>query len=191
MTGQGSIGTGDLNLASALMAVGIPLNDREPAALILSDNGQSYGRFYLYPHSEDGRFTTESLMRFWSGLESLEPQDPFRQISEFIRNRPEGVRTREDWFAYCVDTLASEGIQVPGLTSIEGIPAYVRSLPESRQSYLLAFVANRSLCVELYKTCKRKIMVSRRHSWNQTAHSLIDTRLDKSIRNNLLSRLEG
>ena len=190
MTGQGSVGTGDINLAAALMAVGIPLNDTEPAALILSNNGQSYGRFYLYPQSEDGRQSTERLMSGWSGIERLDPTEPFQRISDFIRSRPEGVRSLEDWLTYCIDYLTAEGIKVPGLTSIHGIPDYVRSLPESLQSYLLAFVSNRALCVELYKTCKRKILMSKRHAWNQTAHTLIDTRLDKRTRNNLLSRLE-
>ena len=189
--GKNSIGTGDINLAAALMAVSIPLDDREPAALILSDNGQTYGRFYLYPSSEDGQRNTESLMSFWSGNDDLPNSDPFRQICEFIKARPSDVRHEEDWLGFCIDYLAQRGIAVPGLTRIDQIADYVKALPESLQAYLLAFVANRSLCIDLYKTCKRKIMMSKRLGWNQTAHSLIDTRLDKSIRNNLLSRLEG
>jgi hypothetical protein len=187
MTGQSTYQTGDVNLAAALMAVGIPLDIECPVKLIESSyRGKPYGSFLLAAISEDGQEDTKKLMDFWSGGDVPRIGHPFVAICEFIRAKPEGVLSSEDWLTHAIDWLADRDLKCPGLVKIDDIPDFVKPLRNAIQSYILAFVYNRWTCFQLYNNARRSV-----HQSAGNRHTMIDTKLAKPLRNELLARLEG
>lgn len=181
--------TGDINLASALMALGIPLDPLNPVSLI--DNlGQDYGSFALAACSEDGTEDTARLMDHWSGIIMLPLNHGFSIICEFIKARPRGVQRTDDVLAFAVDYLIQRGETLPGLRTIHDVPAFVSALPEGFASYVLAYVWNRNLCFKLYNSASRKVFYSETDG-NETRRALIDRRLPKWQAKELISRLQG
>lgn len=185
MKGENSRQTGDVNLAASLMACGISLSASNPVKIIESWRG-SYGAWMLDPYSADGKNITEKLMLFWVSGEGIDKSHPFSQISKFIRSRPDGVSNSDEWLAWAVDYLCDNGIVIPGLARVSDIERFVAALPAALESYILAFVHNRDVCLQLYRKAKRSIHMSRNDS-----HTMIDVSLPKWQRLELLSRLEG
>ena len=91
-----------------------------------------------------------------------------------------------EWLDYAIDYLSSQGVSLPGLRRISDIADYVAKLPTLSESYILAFVANRAVCLELYHQARRAVFMTQGQS-----HALIDTKLPAWQRNELLSRLQG
>lgn len=184
-----SHGTGDINLAAALMAMGIAPDDANPCAIISKDDGRDYGRFFLTPISNCGKFETMKLLYFWSNPEELSDCHPFAWLLDFISKRPQGCSTPADWLDHAHDHLTALGDlprQFP--RSLDLIPDMVTRLPEARPSYVLAFVHCRALCLDLVKRARRQVMMRSRDG---RSANVIDANLPRTVRNNLIARLDG
>lgn len=188
--GQGSRQTGDINLAAALMACAIPLDAISPVRVIMSDFQRPYASFKIGESSSDGIHITETLMRYWSGEKPLPDDHPFVKISHFIKGKPEGKLTADDWLSYAVSHLSSQGVSLSGLRRISDIESFVTRFPKNPESYILAFVANRVVCQDLYHNARRSTYKSV-ESDGAAKHTLIDSKLPTWQRNELLSRLQG
>jgi len=186
MKGESSHQTGDINLAAALMACEISLAKDCPVRNIESSNSKPYAAFSLAPYSSDGVNITESLMDYWTNSKGLPIDHPFAIICSFIKGRPQGKLSTSDWMDYAVNYLESSGVKLPGIRMISDIALFVERFPRLPESYILAFVANRSVCLDLYHKARRSIFMSRDQS-----HALIDTSLPAWQRNEILSRLQG
>jgi hypothetical protein len=98
------------------MSCGIPLDLECPVKLIeSSQRNKPYGSFLLSAISEDGQEDTKKLMDFWSGGEVPRIGHPFIAICEFIRAKPHGVFSADDWLAHAIDWLAARDLKCPGL----------------------------------------------------------------------------
>jgi hypothetical protein len=186
MKGESAIQTGDINLAAAIMACGIPLNPAFPAKVIESSDGHNYASFGLMQTSEDGKEKTNILMTYWSDGSGIPAHHPFVRICQFIKGKPQGRLTPDDWLSYAVSYLSSLGVSLPGLRRVSDIDLFVSNLPDAPESYILAFVGNRAVCLELYKKARRSI-----HQNIGDAHTMIDSDLPLAQRRELLSRLQG
>ena len=185
--GNNATQSGDINLVSALMACAIPLKKENCVQLISSEqNNRTYARFSLEAASDDGRHTSQACVDHWTGAKNLPDQHPFAEICKFISARPMHNLTIGEWLDYAVDYLNVKGIALPGLRTIADIPAFVAALPSNPESYILAFVANRKTCLDLFNNARRCVFLQ-----NEDASVLIDTKLPRHQRNELLSRLEG
>jgi hypothetical protein len=176
--------TGDVNLAAALMACGIPLSKEMPIRLIDREGAKTYASFNLAQSSADGVNKTEALMSFWTNRRGLPPEHAFVQISQFIANKPSSQMTADDWMDYAIDSIKTDGNELPGLRTYEDIPAFVKALPRDKASYILAFVYNRRLCYMLFRKARRSIYMERNGS-----HAMVDINLPKWQRNEILSHL--
>jgi len=187
-TGTSGHGTGDILLAAALMAVGIPLDPLSRCAVIHKDDGKSYGRFFLLPISACGKFETLKLMAEWSAKGTLPATHPFVWILNFIARRPQGVSNVSDWLAWAHDYLAERGVSKIGLPrGLNEIPDFVAANPENLQGYVFAFVHCRALAFDEFRRAKNQVLMTGKHGGS----TLIDTKLPIATRNNLLARLEG
>lgn len=184
-----SHGTGDINLASALMAVGIAPDDHAPCSLI-SKGAKDYCRFFVQPISNCGKFETMKLMTFWTDPTQLPAHNhPFGWIMDFIRARPQGCHSPSDWLDYAHDHLTALGELPAGFPRrMDDIPEIAAKHPESRASYVLAFVHCREFCVTLARNARRQVMMTSRDG---KSHQIIDTRLPLHQRRNLIARLDG
>jgi len=196
INGTGSRQTGDINLASALMACAIPLDQKDPVRVIEAECiSGSYASFRIAEASADGKHTTQSCMDHWSSVKLLPDFHPFATICAFIKDRPEGRLSAEDWLGYALSYLWERGIDLPGLTRISDIEQFVNKLPSAPESYILAFVANRQTCLALYRSGKRAIFQMKMggdlRDRSNDRHTLIDAKLPAWQRNELLSRLQG
>jgi len=186
MKGESSHQTGDINLAAALMACEISLTKECPVRLIESVNSKPYAAFSLAQYSTDGFNITESLMEYWSTSKGIPMDHPFALICSFIKGRPPGKLSTSDWMDYAIDYLNASGVQLPGIRMVSDISMFVERFPRLPESYILAFVANRSVCLDLYHKARRSVYMSREQS-----HALIDSALPAWQRNEILSRLQG
>lgn len=182
-----SHGTGDINLAAAVMAMGIPPDELTQCAVI-SKGSRDYCRFYVQSISNCGKFETMKLMAFWSAS-GAPANHPFGWIMDFITARPQGCSSAADWLDHAFDTLSATG-NVPKAfpRKMAEIPAMVASLPEARASYLLAFVHCREFCLSLTRQARRQVMMT---SGDGERNQIIDSRLPVHVRNNLIARLDG
>jgi hypothetical protein len=185
--GSNATQSGDINLVSALMACAIPLKKNCPLDLINSEsNGRQYARFSLEPASDDGKHTSQACVEHWTGIKKLVDSHPFAEICTFIAARPVNSMSISDWLDYAVDYLKARGIELPGLRGISDIPMFVSRFPSNPESYILAFVANRKTCFDLFHTAKRSVFME-----NEDASVLLDIKLPRHERNEFLSRLQG
>jgi hypothetical protein len=185
-----SHGTGDINLASALMAMGIALDDIQPCAIISKQDGKDYGRFFLTPISNCGKFETMKLLDLWTHPEKMPNQrHPFAWILELINSRPHVCRSSTDWLDHAHDHLQSIGELPTGFPRrMDDIPEMIARAPEARASYVLAFVHCRALCLSLVDRARRQVLMSSRDG---RSHQIIDNGLPRHVRNNLIARLDG
>lgn len=183
-------GTGDINLAAALMAMGIPPDDFNPCSIISKDDGRDYGRFFIGPISNCGKFETMKLLHYWSfPSETPGVSHPFGWLLDFIGKRPQGCSTPNDWLDHAHDHLAAIGELPTGFPrNLDHIPDIVARAPEARASYVLAFAHCRALCLQLVKDARRQVLMRSRDG---RSAQVIDARLPRGIRNNLIARLDG
>jgi len=186
--GTSGHGTGDILLAAALMAVGIPLDPIGKCAVIHKDDGKSYGRFFLLPVSACGKFETLKLMGEWSVKGTLPANHPFVWILDFITARPHGCSTVSDWLNFAHVYAGQSGLPKAGLpANVRNIPDFVARNSESLAGHLFAFVHCRGVAQEEFRHAKNQVMMT-----NQTGGAtIIDASLPIATRNNLLARLEG
>ena len=187
--GTSSHGTGDINLAAALMGLGIAPDAADPCKLILKDDGRNYVRFFIGPVSNCGKFEALKMLHFWSNDHEAPTNHPFAWIMDFITGRPQGCSTSSDWLDYAHDHLTAIGALPQSMPRrLDDIPAITKTAPEARASYVLAFVHCRAFCLDLARNARRQIMMS---SADGVSHSIIDSSLPFSIRKELLARLQG
>lgn len=185
--GNNATQSGDINLVSALMACAIPLKKDSPVNLISSETSERvYARFALEAASDDGKHTSQACVDHWTGAKSLIDSHPFAEICKFISGRPAPSMSIGEWLDYAVDYLSKKGITLPGMRGISDIPSFVSALPSNPESYVLAFVANRKTCLDLFHNARRSVFMQ-----TESGSALIDTRLPKPVRNEFLSRLQG
>jgi hypothetical protein len=188
-TGQSARHTGDINLASALMAVGIPLLTHDPVRVIVSATGQ-YASWHVGEASEDGKNLTEIMMRHWSNGDALPDDHPFSLICRFTKGKPPGRLNAGEWLDYAVQYIQDLGHELPGLRGYYDIPYFVEKLPDQPQSYILAFIENRRVCLDLYHNARRATY-HRSGDSDDSSHALIDANLPAWKKQELLSRLQG
>ena len=189
MTWQQSYGTGDINLAAAILTMGVPPNELEPVKLIACENGRDYVRFHVAGQSLDGRILTESLMRAWDdpdGFRVTNPDSPFVQVMDFISTRPRGCVSPEDWMIHAANFL-----QIPSDSAIaimKDIKRTCSASPESPASYVIAFIRNR---FDLLAVAKRQGDAGRFKNMQThgKAFGLIPAKAPKRIRDYLLAAL--
>jgi hypothetical protein len=182
-----SLNTGDINLASALMSVGIPLDQHDPCSLVLRDDGKNYARFHLMMQSVDGSYQTERLMSFWKSPNECSDVS-FSAIMDFVKSgRACNVRTSREWFDYAHAYLEEMQAQRPDAPSTIGdVPAFISANQNGAASHIFAFAYNREDCWQVMNKARRRILITRGES-----HASIDANLEKWKRNELLARLEG
>lgn len=182
--------TGDLNLAAALMACGVPLSQQDPIAIIQPEHGKRYGSFRLGPATIDGEDETRDLMDAWTGKLPLPPAHPFQTISDFLKSRPENCRSTPDMFDYAIAYLRMESLAVSGVARITDIPAFVERNRKSTAAFILAFVHCREMLFQQF-TRARTDHYLQRGSGQEIRRAMISSNLPKWQRAELTSRLNG
>ena len=137
-------GTGDINLASAIAALGVAPAVGCPVKLI-STEASDYVRFHMEATSDDGRFDTMELMAAWQGAAQFKRENeghPFTLLMDFIVTRPDGCRSQTDWLEHAADFL-EVGMDVV-TASIKRAAEVCRKSPESPISYVVAFLCARA-----------------------------------------------
>lgn len=186
--GEGSRHTGDVNLASALMACGVPLSASMPVRLIERRDERPYATFHIEEQTEDGTETTEDLIDYWNGSAPMPADHGMRFISEFIKARPRGIQSSADLLDFAMGYLGKDS--PPGLRNLGDIPAYVEALPKGQAAYVLAYIWNRDVCFKLYNSANRQIYYQEGDG-REARRALIDTRLPRWQAKELISRLNG
>lgn len=146
-----SYGTGDMNLAAAIMTMGVP-PERDVVKLIATSSGQDYVRFKIKDISIDGTIKTESLMDAWNNyipFAKANPDNYFTKIMTFIRSKPDGCRGYLDWVEYASDWL---GMPVNACKRcMNGSPKIWETAPDTEPAYVLGFLTNRFYLLDLAK----------------------------------------
>lgn len=185
MRHEANFGTGDINLAAACMAMGVPLKPFRPVVVVKRDNGRDYGRFNLEPLSVCGRFSVLRLDKMFGGDAPTNPgEENFAAILAFVKARPSGVRTLDDWYGFACEWLRDQGETViPARGAVED---FIKGAPNSMPAHIFAFILNRAHAFDLAKAaCGRpQIMASR-----GKAHVLLDERLPRRVKADIYSRL--
>lgn len=189
INGQTSHHSGDINLVAALMSQGISL-DRECPVSIVETDGGSYGSYRFKEISDDGTLATDDLTGHWIGRGTLPKDHGFVKVCEFIKARPKGLQSTDGLLDFAIGYLAERGHIMPGLKGFSDIPRFVSALPQSEASYVLAYIWNRQILFDLHKSATRKIYMTE-GAGNDQRRALIDSKLPKHQRNELLSRLQG
>lgn len=85
-TSSSSVHTSDINLAAALITLGVPTT--EPCAMILADrDGVPRVEFFFRPSARDGT-STESLVQAWDGKgPAIQCEDLLAWIKAFAANK--------------------------------------------------------------------------------------------------------
>lgn len=187
--GQSQRHSGDINLVAALMSIGIPLDTTDPVTVLDNAKGH-YGTFHFLEYSDDGSTDVETLLEYWNGKRPIPDGHGFGYVCAFIRARPRGVQASDDLLDFAIDYLRERGHQMPGLRRLSDVPAFVQALPQGEAAYVLAYVWNRDLCYQLYRSASRKVYYEE-GSGVDTRRALLDTRLPKWQAKELLSRLQG
>lgn len=182
---------GDVNLVASIMAMGVPLDPECPIAVMESANGQ-YGSWRLLEQSQDGAESTFALMVAWANPSDspLRPDHPFYDVCAFIKARPRNMSETGDILSFAVDYIKDRGEPLHGLRSVDDIPSFVDALPDSKASYILAYIFNRQTCFNLFRKARRKLYYEAQDGSN-TRRALIDSTLPRWQAKELLSRLQG
>ena len=183
---------GDINLVAAIMSLGIPLKSGDPLTLTEGPGGKIYSSFRLEEYSLDMKIATNDLMENWSGIARVPlPHDHgFSRICQFIRSRKAGIQNSQDLLDFAVDYLRERGHELPGLRRLADIPHFVAAMPDSEASYVLAYIANREQCFHLYSKARRDKYRTAGHG-SEMRHALIDHKLPRWKKEELVSRLQG
>jgi len=175
-----SFGTGDINLACALMSLGIPLDEFNPCTVVAHQNGHVYSRYHFGAVSINGRFKTVEMSNGWSLSHSIPFVHPLRIISDFVKDAPRGMKLK-DWFNY-----AHEVFNIGHLRTFEDADRHVTSFPENPESYCLAFILNRQELLSLHLRANRETFMT-----NGTASALIGVGMPKRQKQELINRMNG
>jgi hypothetical protein len=189
MKGQQAHGTGDINLAALFLTMGIPSDPIDPVKLIASDNGKDYVRFFVLSVSIDGLYDTAEIGTAWNdpkAFRSERGQNPISSIMEFIRSRPKGCKTPDDWLAHASAFL---GYEMDAVMKIHNnIGKVCKSQPEHLSSYIVAFCRNRSDLVTMAKMAEKKGNIRNMQNFGP-AFSLIPAKAPRRIKDYLLSHV--
>ena len=182
-----TLNCGDINLVSAMMSVGIPLDQARPCSLVLTDTGKNYARYHVLSQSVCGRYQTEKMFEFWKNSQRCNDDD-FASIMGFVRHgRKAGAKTADDWFDLSHDYLREQDATTPTAPArIKDIPDFIEKNSDGIAAHIFAFCYNRDHAWQLLSQARRRVMISR-----GTSHAMIDTHLEKWRQNELLARLEG
>jgi|APGre2960657404_1045060.scaffolds.fasta_scaffold22532_2 hypothetical protein len=187
--GTSSRHSGDINLVSALMACGIPLDVLDPVSVV-DRHPHPYGSYNFAEYSEDGTEDVDTLLGHWSGTQPLPADHGFAAICRFIRARPKGIQRSADLLDFAAEYLEQQGHRLAGLRRMDDVPAFVNALPKGEAAYVLAYVWNRELCFQLYRGASKKLFFEE-GSGRDTRRALIDARLPQWQAREILSRLQG
>jgi hypothetical protein len=183
-----AIGTGDINLAAALLTMGIP-PAMNPVKLIAHENGRDYVRFSMESKSVDGTHQTVDLMTAWSARDSYtreNPHSPMAKIMAFCAGRPNGCRAFTDWAEYAGQWL---GIGADAAkVAIKDIANICAREPESEAAYILAFIRNKFDLVDVAKEVERRGHVEI-YQTRGKAIALISERLPKHLKQYIQDQL--
>ena len=189
MKGQSTFGSGDINLAAALVTIGIPPDPVQPIELIARDNGKDYRRFHFLRTSPCGKYDVNEMSLAWSDPASFKrenPAHPFALVMDFIATRPNGCGNQDEWLCHAASFL---GLSINSIrAAYKDITRACAASPESPASYVLAFIRNR---MDLIHAIKRKA-ASGDFSAMQSAGksvSLISEKAPSRIKNFLLSHI--
>jgi hypothetical protein len=106
-----------------------------------------------------------------------------------VKARPAGCKSPADWLDHAHDHLQGIRELPTGFPRrMDDIPDMIARAPEARASYVLAFVHCRALCLSLVDRARRQVLMSSRDG---RSHQIIDSRLPRHVRNNLIARLDG
>ena len=175
-----AFGTGDINFAAALMALGIPLDDYNPCTIVAHQNGHVYSRYHFAPISFDGRFKTGEMSNIWSNITSVPSEHPLRVISEFLKTGTSGMRVHE-WFDH-----AHAVFEIGHVTNYEDAQRHISAFPENPESYCLAHVMNRRELLSLHAKANRETYLT-----NGTSSALVGVAMPKHQKQELINRLNG
>ena len=189
MIGKSTFGTGDINLAAALITMGIPPDPSEPVRLIACENGRDYKRFHVGHLSYCGKYLTGGLMTAWSTpatFKTANPAHPLAVLMDFISTRPHGCSNLDQWLEHAAQFLA---LPIDAVRkTYRGIVPTCKASPESPASYVVAFIRNR---IDLIATAKETESKGRfKNMMSQgKAFSIIPDKAPKRIKDFLLSHL--
>ena len=189
ITGMNSFGTGDINLAAAILTMGVRPCPVDPVKLIACENGKDYVRFHVGSVSDDGCFFTDLLMSAWddpAGFKRQNPGHPFSDIMDFISERPRDCRNRGQWMEHAANFL---GLPIDAVVStLRNIGKTCAASPESTVSYVVAFIQNRFDLVSAAKTAAAQGRVTHMLSHGQSI-GMIPANMPAPIRGKLLSHI--
>ena len=177
--------SGDINFVAALMSQGVSLQKECPCRLVEGDRGL-YTSYRYNEVTDDGKDHIAPLIDHWNGNRELPSQHGFAAVCRFIKARPRGIQNTTELLDFAVDYLIERGHSLPGLARLEDVPDFIEKHPDSEPSFILAYVWNREICFQLHRTAKRSIYLN-----DGDTHTIIDQRLPKWQRNELLSRHQG
>lgn len=175
-----SFGTGDINFACALMALGVPLDDANPCTIVAHQNGHVYSRYHFGALSFDGRFRTGDMSNAWSRIESIPSEHPLRIMSDFIQSAPKGMRLHE-WMDHAHDVFP-----IGHIKDFDDAQKHISAFPENPESYCLAHILNRRELLSLHMRATRETFMT-----NGTASALIGVGMPKRQKQELINRMNG
>lgn len=182
-----SLNTGDINLAAAVMSMGVPLCEHQKTSLVLrgGDKFGTYARFHLKLTSIKGDHSTQKLMSYWREPNRCQDND-FAQIMNFVKKGiRSGAKLAEEWLQLAVEhvnEVSGGNVNIPA--TFEALPEFIEAQPDETHSYLLAFVYNRWDLQQIIKKAQRQIMMS-----NGDNHVIIDGHLERWKQKELLAMI--
>lgn len=182
-------GTGDINLAAAILTMGVRPDPTRPIELIARDNGQDYTRFHFADLSDCGCYRADELSHAWGHPQAFRaenPNHPFGLLMDFISTRPRGCSNQDEWLGHAAAFLA---LPIDAIRKTHrDIGRTCLASPESPVSYVCAYIRNR---IDLISAAKKK--ASRGEFTNMMDRtksvSLISEKAPKRIRDFLLSHI--
>jgi len=175
-----AFGTGEINLACALMALGIPLDSGNPCSIIAHQNGHVYSRYHFEAISFDGAFRTVEMSALWSNIGQVPDNHPLRVICDFVKSAGHGLKLN-DWFDH-----AQSIFEIGHLTNFEDAQRPVSTFPENPESYCLAFMLNRRELLTLHHKATRETLMTKGDST-----ALIGVNMPRYQKQELINRLNG
>lgn len=184
MTGKRGYSTGDINLAAALMTIGIPPRD-VPVRIIAADDGHNYISYRLSGEGIAGESTSEA-MSMWT-TRAANGDSPFGWIMAFCSEKPKNTGPSIDaWTQHLAEWLA---VSYDSARQLVGDAKNVAAAsPESETSYLVAFVANREFLKDLATSAikhGKSIVNFMRHD---SGFSFIPEKAPRHVRDFLMSQ---
>lgn len=185
--------TGDINLAAALMACGVPLSPTDPAVMVQPEDGPRYASFRLLDRTIDGKDETDSMMARWKHGGALPPDHGFSIIADFLierRERAPEAKSTDEMIAFAVDYMTAQGraAGMNGVRNVNDIPDRLRRAPHTPETFILAFVHCRDLLFGIINKMKRTDYHFQR---DEVRHAIISNTLPAWQRKELTARING